>query len=244
MEQRVESALVGILGPADHKVFGTVGEQVAERGHVVSYFDHNSPVADDDLTALSLLVSKRTRPESIRTLIRAERLGVPTWNSAFGVQAAACRLTQLCVLAGVGFTVPPTTLEPPPTGEFVAKSRFHWGPTPTVGGEGDFYEPLLETEPVDYKYYVVLDGDEPRVTALRTTSKLIRSKDILAVEPVDPVVVDRIVDLMTRLDLRAVGVDLLLVDGEWVAIDLNPCPDFEGTGLEGALADSITACLR
>jgi glutathione synthase/RimK-type ligase-like ATP-grasp enzyme len=235
-------ARIGVAAPPDHPVFGVVVDRLAARGHDVSYVDPETPVDRSELASLSLFVVKRTRPASVRALIAAERLGVPTWNSATGVQACVSRFSQLCVLSGVGFAVPETFRERPP-GEYVAKGLYHWHPPPTVDGEGDFYEELLPAEPVDYKYYVVDDGSTHHPVVLRATSKLWGEKRILDEDDPRPEHVDRIVSLMDRLGMRGVGVDLLRVEGDWYAVDLNPCPGFRETGLEAALVDSIESSL-
>lgn len=38
-------------------------------------------------------------------------------------------------------------------------------------------------------------------------------------------------------------VDVVRAEGEWYAVDVDPCPSFAGTGLEGALVDSIECAL-
>lgn len=48
---------------------------------------------------------------------------------------------------------------------------------------------------------------------------------------------------MERLDMRGIGVDVIRTDDGWYAVDINPCPSFAQTGLEGALVDSIESCL-
>jgi len=235
-------AHVGITCPSDHPVFGVVGDRLVERGHDVTYFDPTVDLDRETLAALSLLVVKQTRPASVRAAIAAEHLGVPTWNSATGVVACVSRLSQLCLLEGVGFAVP-AALPTPPAGDYVAKGRYHWQQSPELNGEGDVYEALLAEDPVDHKYYVVHDGATYRTVVLRATSKLWGEKRVLgAVEPV-PEHVERITALMARLGMRAMGVDLVHAEDGWYAVDLNPCPSFAGTGLEGALVESIEAWL-
>ncbi|SFR66007.1 hypothetical protein SAMN04487947_3244 [Halogeometricum rufum] len=233
---------IGITCPDDHPVFSVVGERLRERGHRVTNYDPNASIAPDELERLALFVTKQTRPASVRALLAAERLGVPTWNSATGVVACVSRFSQLCLLSGVGFAVP-TASRTRPDGDYVAKALYHWDMSPEVNGEGDVYEELLSADPVDYKYYVVHDGSTYRTVVLRVTSKLWGQKRVLgAVDPV-PDHADRITSLMDRLDMRAIGVDLIRTDDRWYAVDLNPCPSFVRTGLEGALVDSIESAL-
>lgn len=235
-------AHIGITAPSDHPVFSRVGDELGERGHVVTYFDPNTPIDRADLERLSLFVSKQTRPASVRSLLEAERLGVSTWNSATGVVACVSRFSQLCLLDGVGFETPAASTTRP-RGDYVSKGRYHWEMSPEVNGTGDLYEELLPADPVDFKYYVVDTGSTCRTTVLRATSKLWGEKRIVGETDPVPEHVDRITSLMERLDMRAVGVDLVRADGGWFAVDLNPCPGFEGTGLVGALVESIESCL-
>lgn len=237
-----DSAHIGITVPDDHPVFSVVGDKLSNHGHEVSYFDPNEPIDPDELASLSLLVSKRTREESVRAVIQAEQLGVPTWNSATGVVACVSRFSQLCLLSGVGFDVPAASRSKP-SGDYVAKRLFHWDMSPEVNGDGDIYEELLPAEPIDFKYYVVHDGSAYRTTVLRATSKLWDAKRVLGETDPVPEHVDRITALMKRLDMRGVGVDLIRTDEGWYAVDLNPCPSFKQTGLEDALVDSIESCL-
>jgi hypothetical protein len=237
-----EAARIGITVEPDHPVFGVVCDRLSARGYAVEYFDGDTPIPADDLRDLSLFVVKHTRPESIRALIAAERLGVSTWNSATGVQACATRFSQLCSLSGVGFAVPSASREKP-AGEYVSKPLYHWGPPPEVNGEGDCYEELLDAEPVDSKYYVVDDGRTHQAVVLRTASKLYTEKRVLGEAAPEPAHVDRIVALMDELGMRGLGVDLVSVEDDWYAVDLNPCPGFTETGLEDALVASIEAAL-
>lgn len=233
---------IGITVPSDHSVFSVVGNKLSNRGYTVSYFDPDESIDTYELASLSLLVSKRTREASVRALMKAERLGVPTWNSATGVVACVSRFSQLCLLSGVGFDVP-AAAKSKPSGDYVAKSLYHWDMSPEVNGEGDVYEELLSTEPVDFKYYVVHDGSAYRTTVLRATSKLWDEKRVLGETDPVPEHVTRITTLMERLDMRGIGVDMIRTDEGWYAVDLNPCPSFKQTGLEDALVNSIESCL-
>lgn len=235
-------ATIGITVEPDHPVFGIVCDRLSAAGHEVRYFDAEEPIPADDLRDLSLFVVKHTRPESVRALLTAERLGVPTWNSATGVQACTTRFSQLCSLSGVGFAVPTTSRERP-TGDYVSKRLYHWESAPDVNGEGDVYEELLDPEPVDYKYYVVDDGETHRAVVLRATSKLWGEKKVLGETTPEPAHVERLVSLMDSLGMRGLGVDLVRVDDDWYAVDLNPCPGFAETGLEDALVASIESAL-
>ncbi|WP_236639776.1 ATP-grasp domain-containing protein [Salinigranum halophilum] len=234
---------IGITCNPDHAVFSTVAANLVERGYAVTFFDCERPVSEELLADLALFVSKKTRPASVETLVRAERLGVPTWNSATGVVACVSRFSQLCLLEGVGFAVPAAS-RTKPDGEYVAKNRYHWNMSPELNGEGDLYEEYLPAERVDYKYYVVDDGERLHVRVLRATSKLFGEKRVVGEADARPEHVERIADLMTRTGMCAVGVDLVRVDDDWYAVDLNPCPSFRETGLEAALTDSVAACVR
>lgn len=242
MNPAAEPERIGIAAPSDHRVFSVVGDRLSDRGHTVRYFDANTPIDREELAALSLFVSKRTRPASVRALRTAERLGVATWNSATGVMACVSRFSQLGLLAGVGFAVPAAS-RTKPSGDYVAKGLYHWDASPEVNGEGDVYEELLPADPVDFKYYVVDTGSAFRTAVLRATSKLWGEKRVLGVvEPV-PEHANRITSLMKRLGMRGIGVDVIRTDDTWYAVDVNPCPSFARTGLEGALVDSIESRL-
>lgn len=233
---------VGIICQPDHPVMSAVGVRLADHGLDVAFFDPDSSIGSTELAGLSILVCKRTRPASIRALIAAQRLGVSTWNSATGVQACLTRFTQQCALAAVGFPVPNSS-RTRPDGDYVAKGLYHWQSTLEVNGEGDVYEELLPTDPIDFKYYVVDDGTTARTRVVRVTSKLWGEKRVLGwAEPVSELV-DRITTLMDRLEMRGIGVDVIRVDGVWYAVDLNPCPDFTGAGMDAVIARSIEACL-
>lgn len=238
------SALIGFNGRRKHEVFSVVVDYLQDRGHQVTYLDATRTLEPATIREFDILVNKSTRPGSVRSLVRAERLGVRTWNSATGVLVCAARTTQLCALAGVGFETP-AVLPGPSDSDYVAKSRFHWGPPPTINGEGDIYEELLDVEPIDYKYYLVDAGDAVHVCLVRSTSKLIETeKRVLGTGTPQAALVRPLKGLLSVLEMRALGVDFVrTTDGRWVAVDLNPGPSFRGTGLERQLADSIEACL-
>jgi hypothetical protein len=242
MTASTNQAHIGITCSRDHPVFSVVTDRLSDRGHAVSHFDPTEPVDRETLASLSLFVNKKTRPASVRALVAAERLGLPTWNSATGVLACVSRFTQLCVLSGAGFAVPAASPDPPPT-DYVAKGRYHWQTTLEVNGDGDVYEELLPADPVDYKYYAVDDGSGLRTSVVRATSKLHGEKRVLGRADADPDVVGNVTSLMRRLGMRGLGVDVVRVGEAWYAVDLNPCPSFVGSGLEDALVESIESCL-
>ena len=229
---------LGVAGPADHPVFGPIADRLRDRGVAVTWFDPTEPVPEAALRDLDLFLAKRTRPASVRALVAAERLGVPTWNSATSAMVCVHHVTQLCALAGAGFRVPPVSCSPP-AGDYVAKAGLHWGPAPAVNGEGDVYEPLLDADPVDYKYYAVDDGDDVQLAVVRASSKLHGEKRVRGTGPVDPGHAGRIEWLLDRLEMAGVGIDLVRAGSDWYAVDLNPCPSFRGAGLADALLRSI-----
>ncbi|MFB6104462.1 MAG: hypothetical protein ABEJ57_05170 [Halobacteriaceae archaeon] len=237
-----ETGHIGITVEAGHPFFSEIGDRLAERGHTVSFLDPETVVPRSTLAELSLFVSKRTRPASIASLRSAADLGVTTWNSPTGVIAAATRFSQLCLLEGVGFDVPAAG-RTKPAGEYVAKGRYHWSGPPERGGEGDIYEELLAADPIDFKYYVVDTGDDYEAAVVRATSKPWDEKRIVGTTDPDPTIVDRITTLLSHLDMRGIGVDVLHTPDGWYAVDLNPCPSFVGTDLERAVLTSIEDCL-
>ena len=235
---------IGITCRSHHPVFSVVADRLASRGFDVAFLDPEHRIVVEDVSDLSLLVTKSTRPATVRALMDAERHGVPTWNSATGVMVCASRLCVLCALEHVGFRVPAVYPTRPETGEYVAKSHYHWGDPPNLNGNGDIYEELLPIDPIDYKYYVVHDGVEYRTVTVRATSKLFGSKHVVGTtEPVQEHV-DGIQRLMARLGMRAIGVDFVSVDEDYYAVDVNPCPSFKQTGLETALVDSIVSSIQ
>jgi hypothetical protein len=238
------SALIGFNGRREHEVFSVVCDTLQDRGHRVRYLDATRTVDTSTIRELDLLVNKSTRPGSIHSLVLAERLGVSTWNSATGVLVCAARTTQLCALDGVGFETP-ALLAGPSDEDYIAKSRFHWGPPPTINGEGDLYEELLDVEPIDYKYYLVDTGDAVQVCLVRATSKLFdTNKRVLGTGTPQQALVRPLKRLLSVLEMKALGVDFVRTpDGRWIAVDLNPGPSFRETGLERQLVDSIEGCL-
>ena len=234
---------IGIAGPSDHPVFAQVVDRIRDRGVTVTWFDPTEPIPEAAIRPLSLFVAKRNRPASIRGLCTAARLGVPTWNSATSAMVCVHHVTQLCALAGVGFRVPPVTVEPP-GGDYVAKDALHWGGDPVVNGTGEVYEPLLAADPIDHKYYAVADGDEVAVRVVRATSKLHGEKQVVGRGGVIDEHVRRIERLLGLLEMRGVGVDLIRADGDWYAVDLNPCPSFGGAEMVDELVGSLVNATR
>jgi len=144
---------------------------------------------------------------------------------------------------GDGVFTPEVTFEKP-DGEYVAKGYYIWNDEPELNGEGDFYQELIPTEPVDYKYYAVSDGEQIHVAGRRVTSKLYGQKQFLGQIQIRPALAASLRQLVERFDLRGVGVDLVKDDdGQYWAVDVNLAAGFRDTGLEPALTKSIIASL-
>lgn len=233
------AARIGITGDRDHAVFGIVGDRLTADGYRVTFLDPTNPIPDQTLQQLAVYVPPHVTPATIQAIHRVADLDIPTWNSAIGITSGASRFTQYCLLEGVGFTVPETYHTKPETGDYVAQGLYHWSDPPIRNGDGDLYEEYLETDGVDYKYYVVDTGTAYRSTVLRVTSKFDDEQRVLGTSnPFDPHL-DRITSLMADLSLRGVGVDLVRVQDEWIAVDLNLGPGFIDAGLAEAIVESI-----
>jgi hypothetical protein len=236
--------LVGIICNEDHQTFGPVADQLRSRGYDVEFFQPGVELYPTDLDRLALLVNKKTEPASYRALQYAETHGIPTWNgtTAFLLNA---RLVAKKALEVAGFRVPPVSFEPP-DGPYVAKEVFDWHTqaVPTVGGEGDFYEPLLDAEPFDFKYYIVDDGLTRHVRCVLARSKLYGEKECLGLVDPDPDVVPKLEHLLALTGARALGVDVVVAEGTNYAVDVNPTMSFRDADLVDAVTDSIVDCLR
>jgi len=239
---RDSPARIGVVSEPGREVYLRVADRLRERGHAVEFVAPYGPVDRDWIDGLDLLVNKKTNPVAVRALQYAEGAGVRTWNGALPTVLFGSRLNAVRGLAAVGFRTPATTLDRPGA-PYVAKPLFSWEGDPVVGGEGGLYQPLLDRTGPDCKYYVVDDGAAVHATHLRCRSKLDGGKRLLGEAPVDQSVVDRIQDLMGLTGASAMGVDLVPVDGDRYAVDVNVTASFSGTGLEAALADSMEAAL-
>jgi hypothetical protein len=239
-----DAGRIGIICPPDHAVFGDVAERLRERGHEVVFLEPGVELPEATLDDLDVLVNKKVRWESLHALEYAHRNGIPAWNDYVATTLLLSRLSQLRALEVAGFRVP-DVLPEKPTGGYVAKGFVEIDDDPTLNGEGEFYQPLLETTGVDHKYYAVHDGDELRAAVVRFESKLHGERERRGVEEPKPWVLDRIERLRSFVGARAFGVDLVEpTDGsELVAVDVNPATSFRHTGLEDALADSIETSL-
>lgn len=235
---------VGIICNEDHHTFGPVADRLRSLGYDVEFFEPGVELFPADVDRLALLVNKKAELASYRALRYAETHGVPTWNGTTTFLLNA-RLVAKNALEAAGFRVAPASLEPP-AGPYVAKELFDWhgGDTPTVGGDGDFYEPLLDAEPFDFKYYVVDDGVTRHVRCVLARSKLHGEKACLGLVDPDPEVVPMLNRLLHLTDARALGVDVVIADGESYAVDVNPAMSFEEAELVDPLADSIVDCIQ
>jgi hypothetical protein len=231
---------IGFICRSDHPVFWPVAERLAARGFHVRFFPPSDPMHPDDIDALAALVNKTIQPASFAALHYADRTGVPTWNGFLPTTALSCRLVALHALETVGCAVPAISFDKP-DGEYVAKTRYSWEGPPTLGGEGDFYQQRIRTEPVDYKYYAVDDGINTHVRALTVRSKLTGRKRLLDEVDVDVSLAARVRELLDRFDARALGIDFVDSEDGFYALDVNPAPSFTGTGMERHLADSIAS---
>ncbi|HKJ60087.1 MAG TPA: hypothetical protein VKA37_12715 [Halobacteriales archaeon] len=234
---------IGILCGTDQPVFTAVAERLRDSGYAVQFFDPRSEISPGQIDELSLLVNKQVFPVTLPALGHARRTGTPLWNNLHATIAFSSRLIGLHALEAVGFRTPPLTFEKP-AGEYIAKDWSIWSSDPELNGDGDFYQKLIPTEPVDYKYYAVNDGEHIRTAGRRVTSKLYGPKRFLSEARNRPRLTYGLHRLVERADLRGVGVDFVRDDEDrfW-AVDVNLAAGYRDTGLESAISRSIRACL-
>jgi hypothetical protein len=229
----------GILGKREPPVFAEVADRLRERGYGVQFFKPRADLAAASVNDLSLVVNKQVFPHNLAALRDARRMGTPLWNNLTATVLFASRLNGLAALEAVGFRTPEVTFEKP-DGEYVAKDDSIWGGDPELNGEGEFYQELVQTWPVDYKYYAVDDGSRIHVAGRCVTSKLYGPKRFLCRAQDHPPIASRLRHLVDRFDLRGVGVDFVRdPNGQFWAIDVNLAAGYRNTGLESALCNSI-----
>jgi hypothetical protein len=234
---------IGILCASDQPVFTAVAERLRGAGRAVRFFDPRSELSVRSVDELALLVNKQVFPCNLPALRYAQRTGTPLWNNLAATIAFSSRLIGLKALDAVGFRTPRITFEKPGS-EYVAKPCYIWDGNPERNGDGDFYQELIPTESVDYKYYAVNDGTRVQTTAKRVTSKLYGPKRFLSRVRPKPALSRRLRHLVDRLDLRGVGVDFVRDDeGRFWAVDVNLAAGYRNSGLEPALFRSISASL-
>ena len=234
---------IGILCQKSKPVFSDVAERLRNAGFQVRFFHPQSPLSPDHIAGLSLIVNKKTLPSALPTLRHARWTETALWNNLQALILFSSRLVGLRALSEMGFLTPAVTFEKP-DGEYVAKGYYIWNDEPELNGEGDFYQELIPTEPVDYKYYAVNDGSKIHVAGRRVTSKLYGEKRFLSQLEPRPTLVASLRKLVERFDLRGVGVDLVRDDeDQYWAVDVNLAAGYRDTGLEPALTDSIIASL-
>lgn len=235
---------IGLICNTDHHTFGPVADRLRERGYDVEFFEPGVDLSPGDVERLELLVNKKVEPASFRALRYADAHGIPTWNGATTLLLGS-RFVGLTALEAAGFRVPPVSFDPP-AGAYVAKQLFDWhtDAVPTIGGDGDFYEPLLPTDPFDFKYYVVDDGVTRHVKCVLARSKLYGEKSCLGLVTPDPEIVTKLRRLLDLTGARALGVDVIISEGENYAIDVNPAMSFRDAEMVGVITDSIVDCVR
>lgn len=235
---------VGLICRPDHHTFGPVADRLERLGYGVEFFAPGVDLLPAEIDALGLLLNKVVDPASFRALRYADRTGVPTWNGTVAHFLAA-RLVGFTALEAAGFDVPPISFDPP-DGPYVAKELFDWkgGAYPTVGGEGDFYQKLVAADPFDFKYYAVDDGLTVHVACVLSRSKLHGEKELIGPVTPDPAVVTKLTHLLRLVDARALGVDIVIADGENYAVDVNPAMSFEGADMVDVVVDSVVDCLQ
>ncbi len=234
---------IGILCQKHKPVFAEVAERLRTAGFRVRFFHPESGLSPADVADLSVIVNKKTLPSALPALWRARRAGTPLWNNLQATVLFSSRLVGLRALSEMGFHTPEVTFSKP-EGEYVAKGSYIWDDDPELNGEGDFYQELIPTEPVDYKYYAVDDGTRIHVAGRRVSSKLYGRKQFLGPLETSPALAAPLRRLVERFDLRGVGVDLVRDgDGQYWAVDVNLAAGYRDSGLEPALVDSIIAGL-
>lgn len=234
---------IGILCAADQPVFTAVAERLRDSGYAVEFFDPRSEITPSQINDLSLLVNKQVFPVTLPALGHARRTGTPLWNNLPATIAFSSRLIGLQALEAAGLRTPSILFEKP-SGEYIAKNYYIWNGEPELNGDGDFYQELIPAEPVDYKYYAVIDGERIRTAGRRVTSKLYGPKRFLGKAQARPSLTGRLLRLVERAGLRGVGVDFVQDDDDrlW-AVDVNLAAGYRDTGLEPAISRSIRASL-
>lgn len=195
---------IGILCQKHKPVFRDVAERLRDTGFQVRFFHPQSTLSPDQIADLSLIVNKKTLPSAFPALRHARRTGTALWNNLQAIILFSSRLVGLRALSEMGFLTPAVTFEKP-DGEYVAKGYYIWNDEPELNGEGDFYQELIPTEPVDYKYYAVNDGSKIHVAGRRVTSKLYGEKRFLSQLEPRPTLVASLRKLVERFDLRVSG---------------------------------------
>ena len=233
-----DASHIGIICRPTHHVFETVGDRLRDRGHEVTFLEPEKELPQSAIEGLSLLVCKKVRPASVRALRIAERAGIATWNGLLSTTILASRLVMLEALSSVGFRVPPVTFEPPDE-PYVAKPLYSWDGDPQIGGNGGFYQPLLETDGRDRKCYLVDDGRTRHAATVICSSKLLGEREVLGHDSTPEQDVKRMNRLLSLADTQAIGVDIIKSEGIHYAVDCNAAPSFRAAGLEAALTDSI-----
>ena len=234
---------IGILCQKNKPVFSEVARRLRNEGFQVRFFHPRSPFSPDHFADLSLVVNKKTLPSAFPALRHGRRTGTALWNNYQAMVLFSSRLVGLRVLSEMGFLTPEVTFEKP-DGEYVSKGYYIWDGEPELNGEGDFYQELIPTKPVDYKYYAVNDGSQIHVAGRRVSSKLYGKKQFLGQIQIRPEVVASLRQLVERFNLRGVGIDLVKdLNGQYWAVDVNLAAGYRDSGLETALTESVIASL-
>jgi len=240
-DRKGEGETIGFLCKTSKPVFTEVADRLRNEGFEVRFFHPRSELSPDQTAGLSLIVNKKTLPVALPSLRRARRAGTPLWNNLQATILFSSRLIGLRALSKMGFHTPAISFEKPDC-EYVAKGYYIWHDEPELNGEGDFYHELIPTEPVDYKYYAVDDGQRIHVAGRRVTSKLYGEKQFVGEIDIEPGLAASLRRLVEQFDLRGIGVDLVKDgDGRYWAVDVNLAAGYRDTGLEPALARSIVA---
>ena len=234
---------IGVLCADDQPVFTSVAGRLRDAGHTVRFFDPGSELSSAHIEDLGLLVNKQVFQLNLPALRYAQRTGTPLWNDLVATIALSSRVIGLRALETVGFRTPRITFEKPEFA-YVAKPHYTWDGAPELNGEGGFYQELIRTKPIDYKYYAVNDGTQVQTAAKRVTSKLYGPKRFLDRVRPRPTLTRRLRRLVNRLGLRGVGIDFVKDDEDrfW-AVDVNLAAGYRDSGLEPALCKSIRAVL-
>ena len=234
---------VGLICNEKHAVFSEVAARLERVGVETTFFEPGRSLGESELSGLSLLLNKKVDPESFRALAWAESNGLPTWNG-FVPLLLGIRPLGDWALDRVGFRVPLGSFEKP-VGDHVAKTLvdFHSQPDPVLSGDGEWYQAHVPAPAIDFKYYAVATGSTIEVRVLKTTSKLHGEKRPLELVAPESDLADKLRRLVTMTDAQALGVDLVVDEGEYWAVDVNPAPSFRHTGMEDDLVASVLARL-
>lgn len=219
----------------DHEIFSDVAKYLEEDNIDTTFYSTSEIISDEELKNLDVVVGKKSRDEVYQTLRKAESLGTKTLNGLKTHLMSDNNQFSYKVLKEHGFNIPKWFNEYDFEGKVVKKlvserigqePRLIEVPDPEPGY---FHQEYIPNEGLDYKIYGVDIGNEKKIYAAVTPSKLTNENGRRQRIELNDGLWEETSKIMEIFDNACMlGIDMIENGNKRYVVDVNAAPSFRG----------------